>query len=408
WRLKGALGLSQVCRKWREVAMATPRLWYAIALSAQEQESMITSLMNTVLPRVRSVPAKILLFDIDSDCESDIAWEALKSCQLHQIVSIAELEIIGEDSLSLARLFWPRGEKLPIPCKRLSLAAKKEDPTSGICDMTEIVACLPGCEQLQAEDVHRITISHHECINPIKSLTVVNCSQLMWPMKGLSNLEMLYLESIETCGAVPLVGTDDFELPSLRSLSVYLVTQFPWDRLTCPQLTTCKTYGDYGKTLPKFLLRHRTITSLEAKISTKQDLCALATTADQIESFYFSGDTALLVKWEEPDLQSPPFSKLSSLYICHEKADDEKAQLSLEVFDELVKSRILEVPPFLRPLDHFAVAQLSKECRHEEWKNSPFFLNSSKTLQKEELPYIVESTRYLLRLTWPTGFKTND
>ncbi|KAG8810183.1 hypothetical protein FRC17_003061, partial [Serendipita sp. 399] len=358
--------------------------------------------MDVVLPRVRSVPAKFLLFDIDTSCEPEIAWEALNLCKLDRLTSLAEMELIGEDPLSLSQLTWPSGGTLPIPCKRLSLATKKDESSApSLCKLTDIIACLSGCEQVQVEDMQSVLISRHECLENIKSLVVVGCLQLFWPVTGLSNLTLLYLESIELCDILHLDHPNICELPALRSLTVYLVTAFPWGRLVCPQITTCRTYGDYGKMLPQFLLRHRTITSLETKITEKQDLFPLAVAADQIESFYYSGDVAHLVQWEESNLQSPPFPKLNSLFICHEVGGDGKAELPLEVFEKLVKSRVLKVPSFLRPIEHFAVAHLPKEPKLDEWKKSPLFLTSSQTYQTENLPYIIESTRHLLKLHWP-------
>lgn len=60
------LDVSQVCKAWRMVAMATPRLWTMVELSTDSDSLAILPVLSNVLPRRSERHPLSLSFDIDA------------------------------------------------------------------------------------------------------------------------------------------------------------------------------------------------------------------------------------------------------------------------------------------------------------------------------------------------------
>ncbi|KAJ6547041.1 hypothetical protein B0H19DRAFT_1163640 [Mycena capillaripes] len=219
--------LTHICRKWREIALATPALWRAIRISRTHIVPLTRQEMifNIWLSRSRGCPLSIHII------EDNFIYEIITTAVLHRArwehiilkISPVHLPVIDGPMPLLRHIDLYFEDYPPTP---MEAVAFRESPLLRTAILDDVAASLVILPWAQLTSLTLTRVYPHECI-PILTQTsnLVNCKLSLYasdsdslPDVGLPCLKSLVLDDP---GPFPVTGYfETFIVPALRHLQI--------------------------------------------------------------------------------------------------------------------------------------------------------------------------------------------
>jgi hypothetical protein len=371
-----ALPLSAVCRKWRKIALDTPRLWREIRLDLDLGHDP-SHFCNLIIPRIKMCPAIIKIHDLGIHTAS-----ILERCDLKRIPVLEHLAIYLTDPgyfLQLHTLppFFPfdGAQYLLVSCSSEGQPLNQEADV--IWDIGRLLQHIPisklwlatPCTLLFSPCNHfsAITFLYLERMREVDVLTIISL------FTQLSHLEMYDVEFTKT------TSLKETNSQSLTSLAICdCVGDDSWlAQVAFPTLAIFIHAGPrFSGLCLGFIQKHTSIVELE--LSEKgESLSIIPKIAPQIQSLVMDPWLYHLYKGEPSGTHVHPFPRLQSLTVA-----TEMAPLSLEDFDGIVCARCLpishsqsKIPTSFEPLRSLNIRRNVGEdetAASEPWRDSAF------------------------------------
>jgi F-box-like len=349
---RGAIQLSHVCQRWRDLALSTPMIWGHISFGLYDKHHAMESMAHAFIRRIKNIPAKIMFRLVHDEENPQDPTKAVKSIPFHLIYSVPQISsinfVIGQadDTASLLNAVnWfpdkpfgsltissdfsaPEDASLYqflfkfCPFRKLKLEYISFGPViSGDFDGLE---AFTEMEALHLHYVHDVPLIH-----------------LLQKMPRLQTLE------VRGCSVVPTTNGSAPECTLLNLSSLDAGPSFPWAQINCPNLILLTVdlreaeaeHEDFGR----FLSRAKSIR--EVKLHDVEEagfLARLAREAAQLERLHLTraSDSAVmsvLVNWQQFGLTGPPFPQLLALTL------EPSRDLGSLTLDRLIQSRCFPV-----------------------------------------------------------------
>lgn len=329
-RFSTTLTLSQVCQRWRAIALDTPRLWCYIDYTFQDVTDP-EKFWGWIIPLVKGVPSDIVLRELDPD-EGD----TLNAFSLSRIPRIQSLTLRTNTSADISRILPP---PICLPVAGIgSLSIHYDSPTIEMTlDMGNLLSRLPFVPNLtlDADCPLRITPT-----NSLQNLTFlwlkyfkdVDISAILSLCTNLLDLRLDTISSTPTAATAPAIS---------QSLRTFMFTcdenaLFWPEALSFPNLTAFHHGESTFEECLSFLASHPSIVTL--------DICAddgwttrAIEIAPQIQYLTLeASELHLLCEWQASEPSRLAFPSLKGL--CVSTFEE---PMSITDFETVIRTRCL-------------------------------------------------------------------
>ncbi|KAJ6589246.1 hypothetical protein B0H19DRAFT_234246 [Mycena capillaripes] len=263
---------TQICRSWREIALATPALWRAISLSHHDHQSKRQAHISDILSRSGCCPLSIQLDEYEAEDEDEDDDEDYHRMKITKVLSIVVPHLARWEYLKLG-LFQPNLPAIvngPMPLLRhldLSLGSDDDDSTF---QPFIVFSDVPLLRTVTLDD-----LATHVTILPWRQLTSLTLTRLT-PNGCVPHLQqasnLVHCE-LRLCFSGPIDQLPDITLSSLESLTFA-------DALSGPPIRYLETFilpALCRLEIPERFLGPNPITSLTSFVSKSgcklKDLC---------------------------------------------------------------------------------------------------------------------------------------
>jgi F-box-like len=384
-RIQTAMCISHVCQRWRTIAIGTPRLWCDVTFSLLQAGSRNPTFWDSLIPRMRRVPANITLLHFD-----DAGGDRLKQCNLHRIPVISSfvLDLMDPDYFgrikSLPRFLPKNGvEHLTIkyipgdegvPENAFDLKWDIGDFLENSAAVTRLKLNAP-CDLIMTPSPKLATVTSLDLAN------MVNVD-ILFTISLLPSLAYLELEEVVL---TPASETTQVTSNSLKTLQFSGIEHEWLLGLTCPNLDTLLVNSSQlSDSCASFIRVHNLITTLDV-CDDNESITTLASIAPQARVLAVAEDLSLLYKRKVPRVRGSPFPNLTQLII-----DTFDVAVSLEDFEGIVRARCLprghrlsKLTTSLKPLTALSIRSYPSKRVEEAWRDSEFFHSAKKTSEDD-------------------------
>lgn len=369
-RFFAALTLSQVCQRWRAIALNTPRLWCYIDYVFQDGIDP-ESFWGWVIPRVKAVPADIVLHELNPDKGATV-----DACGLSRIRTIQSLTLrtyISEDFSCIlpAPISLPMANDGSISIHYDTVAPH---PT---LDMGNILSTLPPISKLTLDAGCELRITPTISLQNLTFLRLEYLEEVDISTILLLCTSLLHLR-LESILETPTAATAPATSHSLQTLQFRSVEDDQWWplALSCPDLTALHHGDDNFEECLPFLESHPSIVTLDTSANDSWVTRAIAI-APQIQYLTLeASELHLLCEWQASEQSRLAFPSLKQLQVSIIGEP-----LSIVDFERIVRTRCLPTThsaslalPGCTPLGSFSVTAIKKT---EEWRSSELSIEAT-------------------------------
>ncbi|KIM21883.1 hypothetical protein M408DRAFT_29197 [Serendipita vermifera MAFF 305830] len=293
-----AVWLSHVCRRWRSIAVSTPRIWSHMSFAIKPSGFFNSGALSTFLARAKSVPISVKLKFSVSNYVSAASLQRVYELFDPNIlqpsrISMLEIKIDPASSYSFLDRF-PQFPVEEIDTLTLSVPAYGQESMGMAC----LVSRFKRVRKLLIKDSTFGSLSV-----PLKHSTAPNLEELVAiRVKRLPLLELLtqlpnlryFMAKSCTITEPTTDAFNDSVLPSLEILNIH-GTSFPWANVQCPRLTKfiismANVLETETEEMSEFLERSKTIRDLTFEKGNHIQLSQLVRRAPQITRLEIEDD----------------------------------------------------------------------------------------------------------------------
>ncbi|PVF98733.1 hypothetical protein CPB86DRAFT_784579 [Serendipita vermifera] len=372
---RAATCLSHVCRRWRSIALDTPKLWSKLPeLTINPIGTDDNLFWERTLSRVKGYPADLYIAgfsELSNAAEKD-AEEAYTTMRFHEIPHIRRLELVLDGEDSLEHLFHPL---LRIPEGTVDELQIFGEPSVDVyLDGIRLAALLRLFPSLQSLALFAlsITFSRITSFRNISALELSHVEPLMMELlpRQFPNLQRLRLRTYREDTSI---STGAYCFPALQELFIsYMEDVYGlFKNLDCPKLTSFISEISLTDIIIDFIGRHPTLKRIRLS---ECDLHVLAGIAPNVTDFTHPYDLSEPFIGDRDPAKAPILPQLEYYTLI-----DEDNTLDLEDFESMVRSRALppldpqsQLHPGCQPLKALAIG-ISSELDETTWAKSDLY-----------------------------------
>ncbi|KAG8756185.1 hypothetical protein FRC14_003301 [Serendipita sp. 396] len=319
-----AMGLSQVCRTWRNVAVNYPPLWTMIQIDLGNYSSGVDCITDTFMDRAGVQPVSLEILHYGDKADKRMYSKLAKiSHRVHVVESLNELTFSSYCKLTVD------GDDVAIP----SLFS------------VSLGAPLPCIENLSLNSIGGININLKYNLPTLKSLSISGCRRipLLYVILRCPNLEEVEIQDVQ----VDTTDLDEEEIEledkvtrPIRILSVWhgAVLDLVAENIEMPHIESITTHKSILSNPDHLFNNLINLTYLRICDLDLDDWISLVLAAPNLKTLCVGGPSGVevLANWEVIGLTETPFKKLERLEIYLIES-----QIDLEPFNTLVRRRCL-------------------------------------------------------------------
>jgi F-box-like len=378
WPIETAVTLSAVCRKWRKIAIETPRLWFDISFTLDEGPFDPSYFWSFVIPRIKMVPAVVKIHHLEAET-ADLLYQ----CHLERIPVIEHFGLYLSHPEYFAQL-----HTLP-PFL----------PAAGVDHL--LISC--GDEHHTDRVGSNVTWDIGKLLRHIPPITKLwlagPCPLLVTPSTQLTRITFVYLEELRDVD-VFIIVSHFTQMSHLELFDVEFTELASPPEIYSPcliKITICDCVGDdswlfranfptlaafihngrgFSDACMGFIQKHNSIMELELSEKNEQLAC-VPKIAPQIQSLAVDPLLCHLYTKDASETDAIPFPSLQFLTVV-----TGVISLTLEDFDGVVSTRCLPISdsrsktiPSLLPLRSLTIRRyvgVSGPIAPAPWEDSEF------------------------------------
>jgi hypothetical protein len=388
--------LSSVCRRWRVLALNTPRLWRHVFLDLSAPLDRQDFIRTEIIPRSKHVPITVIV-----DALNATTIPTMGLCGLKSIPEISELALKlttpSDAPLLLGSNFTPPvGAMQSLRIESNARMNYFQSHTPPKIDMLSLFERFPPFNKLVIKRLPYLILPM-AATNQNQSITEIDFYDV-----GLVDIARLLtmlprVKSVTIRKAILVVqGSYDSDVPfhNIKDIVLHHTLGESWmTKVTFPQLDELE-YTEVTESFLNFVSAHRSIRVLRSLFCGDM-ITALAMLAPQLEQLLITSPVANIYSPLGHDSEMP-FPKLKSLHVITSRPCRD---LTLTEFEALVRARFL-------PLQHpkslskhsshiilFLIIQKLK-CVTPRWYRSKLYEESSHMI------VITDEETEIIRLGW--------
>jgi hypothetical protein len=348
---RGAIQLSHVCQRWRDLALSTPLIWSYVSFDLYDKRRAMESKAWAFIRRVKNIPAKIM-FSLEHHEENpQNPVRAVKNIPFSLVYSVPRISAINfrigqgdvPSLLSAVNDF---------PDKSFdSLTISSDYSEQGDVPIYQFLSKFRPFRKLQLQNIRFGTVISSD-LDDLGAFTEMETLRLY----SVYNIPLIHLlqkmprlQSLEVgcCYMVSTTNGSGLECTLLNISSLDVDAGFPWARINCPNLILLTVdlreaeveREDFGG----FLSRTKSIREVKLPYVEEAGLLArLAREATQLERLHltYATDSAImsiLINWQQFGLAGPPFPQLLALTL------EPSRDLGSLTLDRLIQRRCFPV-----------------------------------------------------------------
>lgn len=362
-----ATTISHVCKYWRDVILRMSSLWTSVSISMKDSIEDTALFVKRTRSRLGNTPADIVISNI-GELSIDLMKKMMESVELHKFQAISNLNYYIKTSDDLAHLTTLTQLSTCTTVNHMGIIQDHLSGQSPKWDGTCILVHFPSLTSLLLDVVADVTFSNSETYTTLRNLEIRG-RRLGIPSFSLQILQFPELRELLISDTVlkSQESMSDIIIPHLRRLSVSIVQNFPWSKVSAPRLEQVDTSHGQNNDVIEFLCRHPSISSLMWSIKSRgESFNRLARCLVNLE--FLGLDDTPRGLYEEIDSTAPfpPFPKLKELI-----TDNRRDQLSLSEFEALVHERFLsQRSPNVATLTNWQIFVKGNELEGLPWYRS--------------------------------------
>lgn len=403
-RLGQAFKLSQICRKWRNAAIATPSLWGHIHIrfpAKGKQDAELEHFWELILPRLRNTKTNITITSKGLVGRSSFsAFDRLFPLSQIQRINKLRMDLVGP---SIINGFLPVLTSLQHPFVELELHLSAESSNQRLThNIGETLESMPPFQILKLfSSVRRLGLSLHKDLDSVREVEL-NMQEpfALVNLRHFPNMERLEMCEMEQDATVEEEWVvDNFVFPKLESIYVWspilLENSFLNHKFLCPNLRNLRINSGSDR-VPQFISELPNLKSLSILMLDEDELEEMIDAAPGLEVLGYPHTDSklnLLYDWESTGRTSVPLPHLRELELSGEES------LTLELFNAIVRHRC---PPGdiyqktlklegVRPIDTLKIENSAVFGEEQLWLSSPYARRAK----------IRKGSRNLTVVTWP-------
>lgn len=363
-----ATRLSQVCQRWRNIALDTSYLWRYIEVSLLRDPEEVNVFWDRTVGRAKAAPMSIHIYDIT---DGDAQWDVMGQCHLDRFSCIENLEVVITKREAVARFASPQFDAPTGRLDKLSVRYAGYDLNEPL-NLSPLMGRLPSTTWLELFGLPNLTLGPDFVAPSVIKLTVegIKISSVNLLVETFPNAEEVDFDEVSFG---PDADGNTTTWPKLQTLTISTCYKFPWRSLQAPRITSL-SWLEYGSEadITAFITSHQSLRHMDASYHESYTKAMLAASPQLLTLTIDHCD-------EICDRSLPALEKLTNLAIYHVPEDP----IPLDRFERIVRSRFLPTANVDGTQDRCpsltVLVQLPAESSEIQWQRSELlsFANQS-------------------------------
>ncbi|KAG8816698.1 hypothetical protein FRC19_011869 [Serendipita sp. 401] len=328
-KITQAMGLSQVCRTWRNVAVNHPPLWTMIQIDLGNYPSGVDCITDTFMDRAGAQPVSLKILHYGDKADKRVYSKLVKISHRVNVVESLNVKASPEHRSSFNEAII-RFQRHIRSIKELTLSSHCELAVNGddiaipsLFSMS-LGAALPCIENLSLSSIGRINIDLKYNLPTLKSLSISGCRSisLLYVILRCPNLEEVEIQDVQ----VDTTDLDEEEIEleeqitrPIRILSVWhgAVLDLIAENIEMPHIESITTHKSILSNPDDLFNNLINLTYLRICDLDLDDWISLVLAAPNLKTLCVGGPSGveILANWEVIGLTEAPFKKLERLEI---------------------------------------------------------------------------------------------